>query len=221
MFAKSLISKTITAIGSKATVNEVLKKMQKLELSELPLTKAENLIGLISKSELYKVKDKNMPIAKCSLKPNKIFVKTNQFFLDAIFSVSKFNVSIIPVLDNNEHYAGAITARDLLDFFVKFAGIDEYGAVIILEININDYMLTEISQIVENNDAKILNLYVYNAANSSTLDVVLKLNTHNISSIISTFERYEYKIKYKSAENELLDNFYNERLHEFMNYLNV
>ncbi len=221
MFTKYLISETIPTVDLDETVKEVLEKMQKSNVLELPVVSSSKLIGLISKSDITGCDDVNKTIKQSGLDFNNVFVTTDQIFLDAMSSVAKFKLSVIPVIDNDKLYIGSISTKDLLAFFVKFAGVNEYGGLIVLEMNINDYVLTEIAQIVESNDAKIVNLYVSYTEDSSLINVIIKLNTTELSSVIQTFERYEYNIKYMSNSNELLDNFYNERFHEFINYLNV
>ncbi len=221
MFTKYLISESIPIASVDETAKEILDKMQQNDVSELPVVTSNKLIGLISKSDITSLDDINKPLKKYDLDLNNVFVTTEQIFLDAMSSVAKFKLSIIPVIDNEDLYAGSISTKDLLAFFVNFAGTSERGGLIILEMNINDYVLTEIAQIVESNDAKIVNLYVSYTENSSLINVAIKLNTTEISPVVQTLERYEYNIKYRSVSDELLDNFYNERLHEFINYLNV
>ncbi len=221
MFNKSLISETIPIVSIDEPVTEVLKKMQKYDVSELPIIKSKKLVGLISKSDISGVEDKKQEASKYASDLDNVYVKNEQLFLDAVALVAKFKLSLVPVTDNNDLYLGSILTRDLLAFFAKFAGINEHGGLIVLEMNINDYVLTEIAQIVESNNAKIVNLYVSYTENSSLINVTLKLNTADLSPVIQTLERYEYTVKYRSVGDDILDNFYNERFHEFINYLNV
>jgi len=54
-------------------------------------------------------------------------------------------LSVVPVLDDNKQYKGVITNRKLLYTIAKSAAVQSVGGVIVLEMNNNDYSLTEIS----------------------------------------------------------------------------
>ena len=95
------------------------------------------------------------------------------------------------------------------------------GGIIILELRSNDYSLSEIAQIVEGNDSKILSLYVKSAPTNEFVEITLKLNKTDISAVIQTFERYSYKIKAIYAENKEIDIMLKDRLDSFLNYLNI
>ena len=58
-----------------------------------------------------------------------------------------------------------------------------------------DYSLTEIARIVEGNDGKIISSYVHTHEDSTKIEVTLKINLHDLSAIISAFERHRYTIK--------------------------
>jgi LEA14-like dessication related protein len=55
--------------------------------------------------------------------------------------------------------------------------------------------MAQIGQIVESNDAKILSSTILSNASSTKLDVTLKINQEDLTSIIRTFERYDYVVK--------------------------
>ena len=78
----------------------------------------------------------------------------------------------------------------------------------------SDYSFSEISQIVESNDAKLLGAFVSSIEND-IVQITLKINNSTFSEIIQTFRRYKYNII--SAHEE--DN-YLESLKDRSNYLN-
>jgi len=53
------------------------------------------------------------------------------------------------------------------------------------------------------------------------MDVIIKLNKQNISSIISAFERYGYLIKTSYSTNSYSEDILKERYDALMHYLNV
>jgi hypothetical protein len=95
------------------------------------------------------------------------------------------------------------------------------GAIIVLELNERDYSLSQIAQIIESNDIKVISLYVTSSADSTKLEVTIKLNSNEISSIIRTFERYNIPVKTWTAGADSLDRFNQERLDLLIKYLNI
>ena len=76
------------------------------------------------------------------------------------------------------------------------------------------------AQIVEADNAQILSSYVSSFADSTRLEVTLKINKTELSSIISAFERYNYEVK-AVFNNTQGDDGSADRFNSFMNYLNV
>ncbi|HSN50541.1 MAG TPA: hypothetical protein VLR52_04860, partial [Bacteroidales bacterium] len=79
---------------------------------------------------------------------------------------------------------------------------------------------TEISQIVESNDAKVLSMYISSNPDSTQLEVILKLNRIDISSVMQTFIRYGYTIQAFYPEDEPSEGM-KDRYDALMNYLNI
>jgi hypothetical protein len=105
----------------------------------------------------------------------------------------------------------------------SFATIDPIknaGGIIVLQINLRDFDLVEIAGIIESNDAKIMGLYTYSSEDSMKLEVTLKLNILDISTVLMTFNRYNYLIKASFGQTDL-DNLLRDRYDALMSYLNV
>jgi len=79
----------------------------------------------------------------------------------------------------------------------------------------------KIAEIIESNDAKILSLYISSPDESMKLEVILKVNRTDLTSIIHTFERFNYNIKASFMAEEEMDSLYNSRFESFMKYLNI
>jgi hypothetical protein len=99
--------------------------------------------------------------------------------------------------------------------------MDQPGGLIVLELLERDYSLTQIAQIVEGNNMKVLSLYITSPPDSTRLQVTLKVNSRDLSSVIRTFERYNYEVKSWLTNDDALDNFYSERFDLLMKYLNI
>ncbi|HJM16746.1 MAG TPA: hypothetical protein QF851_04760, partial [Flavobacteriales bacterium] len=138
---------------------------------------------------------------------------------DIIEVLEKNNLSVVPVLDEEKQYQGVITNRKLLYTIAKSAAIQSIGGVIVLKMNNNDYSLTEIANIVESNNTKILSSYVTSTPESTKMELTLKLNTSDIVSIVKDLERFDYLITASYKEDESDVDFL-ERYEQLMRFLN-
>jgi acetoin utilization protein AcuB len=82
-----------------------------------------------------------------------------------------------------------ITTSELIRHLAGISSMDQPGGIIVLELINRDYSLTQIAQIVESNNVKILSMYITSPSESTKLEVTLKVNTGDLVSIIKTFER--------------------------------
>jgi hypothetical protein len=81
--------------------------------------------------------------------------------------------------------------------------------------------MSEISQIVESNNAKILSSYITDTKNKERINVSLKLNIENLNAVKQTFERYNYLVSAHYQPSDIkTDNTLNDRYDSLMRYLN-
>jgi hypothetical protein len=123
------------------------------------------------------------------------------------------------VLDENKFYKGCISINSLTEQFGRFTAIVSPGAIIILELNQNDYVLSQIAQIVESQDMKILSLFVSSESDSTKMELTIKLNKFEIQSLIKALTRYNYMIKATFTNDEKMVDDLLDRYNALMNYL--
>jgi len=80
--------------------------------------------------------------------------------------------------------------------------------------------MSQIAQIVESNNAKILSSYIMSSPDSTKLEVTLKINQIELTRIIRTFERYDYVIKASFQKSEGDDDI-QDRYDALMNFLKL
>lgn len=221
MLAKDLISDTVPALRTSDNGQKALYWMDIFRISHLPIVNNQDFLGLISDKDIY---DHNMaeePIGNHSLSLFSPFVTYDQHLYEVMELASRLNLTVVPVLDHNSHYLGVITLNDLLHYFADFSALKEPGAIIVLDMNIHDYSLAQIAQIVESNDAKVLSVCVSSHTSSTKLEVTLKINRTDLASIIQTFNRYNYIIKGTFMDEDDMNSFYENRYEMFMKYLSI
>lgn len=221
MLAKELISDIIPSLRTSDTGMKALFWMDVFRVSHLPIVNEKVFLGLISDADIYDLNMVEEPIGNHNLSLFSPFVEYDQHIYDVIELVAKLKLSLVPVLDKRKNYMGVITLSDLVQHFANVASLKDPGGVLVLDLNVNDYSLTEIAQIVEGNDAKILSLYITSPQNSTRLELTLKINKADLSPIIQTFNRYNYVIKASFMDEDKLDTLYDKRYEEFIKYLSI
>ncbi len=221
MLAKDLISDIISPLHTSDTAQKALSWMEIYKVSHLPIVNDKKFLGLISESDIYDLNEPELPLGAHKLNLFSPFVYEDDHIFTVISLVANLKLTLIPVLDREDNYVGSISLQDIIKYFSKLISSDNPGAIIVLEVSVHDYQLSQIAQIVESNNAKILTLYIDNNPDSSKMNVIIKVNVTEITSIIRTFERYDYTIKATFSEETELNELYKNRYELFMRLLNL
>jgi CBS domain-containing protein len=219
MQAKTLISSSIKSIHPVEDGNRAMEMMDQFRVHHLAIVKNNFYLGVISDKEIMNWASEDDSIEDHLNNLAAPHVKYNQHLFDIIEVLEKNNLSVVPVLDEKNQYLGVITNRKLMYSIAKSATIQSPGGVIILEMNNNDYSLTEIASIVESNNTKILSSYIISKPKSTNIEVTIKLNKQDVTAIIKDFERRQYNIS-ASYKDEEADDDFSERYESLMRFLN-
>lgn len=221
MVAKDLISEVIPSLKTSDTGQTALNWMEIFRISHLPIVNNQDFLGLISDADIYDINEPDEPVGNHPLTLFKPYVLPETHIFDVIGTASRMNLSVVPVLDEKNHFKGVILVSDIVGYLAKISGLEAPGGIIVIEVLERDYSMAQISQIIESNNARILSSYITSHADSTGLEITLKLNTTSLASIIRTFERYGYEVKTWVTEDDSLDRFYSDRFDMFMKYLDI
>lgn len=220
MTAAELINDIIVPLKTSDTVATAISMMEEFKVSHLPVVNNIGYVALVSEEDIDIVEDTDTPVGNVNLSLPRPMVTDHQHIYDVIRMMSEQKLTLLPVVDADENYLGSINLESLAENFGKMTAIQNPGAIIVLEMSQNDYSLTEIAQIIESNDAKVLSMHITSKIDSTIMEVTLKINKQDISQVMSTFMRYNYTIKASYAEEEDLNDL-KDRFDSLMNYLNV
>jgi acetoin utilization protein AcuB len=220
MIANDLIIKDIPSLKLSDSGEHAIHLMEELKVSHLPIVNKNDYLGLIGENDIHDLNIEEQSFDKIKLSLIRPFVFQNQHFYEVIKLFSSMNITVLPVLDNEQKFVGVIPFVALLKEFSLLAAVRDPGGIIVLEMNEHDYSMTQISQIVEGNDAKILSLYLNNLDDTTKIEVTLKVNKSDISGILQTFYRYNYTVKASFYQSGFKDDM-RDRFDLFMNYLNM
>ena len=219
MQADELISSSLTTIHPDDDGEKTLRLMEDLRVNHLPVVRNSFYLGIISEKEILSWQNTTDLLEDHLDELSSPFVLSNQHLFDIVQEIELNSLSIIPVLDEKQNYLGAITNRKLLYTIAKSTSIQSLGGMIVLQIKANDYYMSEIARIVEDNNAKILSSYITSIPQNQIIELTIKLNKIDIKSIVKDLERYDYNIiaSYKSNEE---DNNFLDRYESLMRFLN-
>lgn len=221
MLAKELISDVVPAVKTTDSGAQVLSWMEHFRISHLPIVNASEFLGLLSDADINSLENLEEAIGNQGLSLFSPFVQANQHLYEVIELASRLKLTAIPVLLNGKEYLGVITAQALVEQFASLIAADQAGALLVFEMTVHDYSLTQMARIVEENNARVLSSQVRNLPDSTLLEVTLKINTTDIASIIRSFERYDYDLRATYLEDGSLEDLYRSRYEEFMRFLNT
>ncbi|WP_026903948.1 CBS domain-containing protein [Pedobacter glucosidilyticus] len=218
MIAAQLISDAIPPIKTSDSIQKVEDRMAEFRLNHLPIVNETQFLGLISDEDIIEIPDYDTTVGNLNLSLINPFVYEDQHIYEVIRLFYEQKLTAVPVLDSSMNYLGLISINTLTTYFAKITSVADPGGIIILEISNRNNSLSHIAQIVESNNAQILSSYIDTVANSTKLEITIKVNKTDISPIIASFLRYDYTIK--ATFNHLQrDNDAKDRFDSLMNYL--
>jgi predicted transcriptional regulator len=221
LLAEKLISDSLTSVSSAETGKKALNAMDVYRVSHIPVVNGTKYLGLVSDKLIYDLNLLDSPIETQLEMLNTSHVHREQHIFEVAILMYKLKLSVLPVLDFDHYYLGAITLYDLARRFAKLFSLEEIGGVIVLEMNVNNYSLAHISQIVESNDVKILSCFLDRKHGTNILDVILKLDQDDLSPLIESFMRYDYNVKAVYLDQCELKDLYKDRFDQFMKFMNI
>ena len=140
-------------------------------------------------------------------------------WLDVLEVFAKNHTNVVPVLDDNNYYLGYYELEDIVKFFHETPFLKEQGGIIVVKKSALDYSMSQITQIVESNNGKLLGLFV-SEADIESVQVTIKIALGSMNDIIQTFRRYNYEIVSEHHEDNYLNNL-KERSEYLDKYLNM
>ncbi|MFN8247068.1 MAG: CBS domain-containing protein [Ferruginibacter sp.] len=220
MLTVDIINQNIPRLQLQDSVGKARQLINDFKVTHLPVISEEKYLGLISEEDLLDAEDDKAPIELLQQNFSPVSVPDDVHFLNAVNKSIQADSNIIPVVNRGGLFVGVITASDLLKTMGNFAGADEIGGLIVLEMERTHFAISEISRIVESNDCTILHLNTTTNPVNGLLTVTIHLNKKEIATVVATFERYDYDVVYffglEHFENEIESNYRN-----LMNYLDI
>ena len=212
------ITNDFKAIDSQDTIEDVKEFFNDLHFSHFPVIEDGIYIGSIAADDIITFEN-DKKIADYRFTLEGFFVRTNTIWLDVLEIFAKNHTDLVPVLDENNTYVGYYEIEDIMRFFHETPFLKEPGGIIIVKKAVLDYSMSQITQIVESNNGKLLGLFI-SEADIESVQVTMKITLGAMNEIIQTFRRYNYEIISEHQEDNYINNL-KERSDYLDKYLNI
>ena len=220
MLAIELNNNLIPRLQLEDSVGKALQLVNDFKVSHLPVVSEAKFLGLISEDDLLDASNHKMYIQLLQDEFLDVSIKENEHFLQAVNLSNLYQTSVVPVVNSEKEFLGSISGQSLLRTLGNFSGAQEIGGIIVLEMERNQFAISEISRIVESNEATVLHLNTTIQPETGLLIVTLNINKRELSMVVAAFERYEYNVVYYFGE-EKFENEIHSNYRHLMNYLDI
>ena len=217
MKVEELLKTDIPTINQHTTGNMALLIMEEYKTSHLIVLSKTDFKGILNQDSILAMEDLTKEINTILNEAKNISLNTTNHICVALKTFSEHKVSIIPIFDNNIYY-GYITIADVIYKIGEPYQLTEIG-ILTIECTMEDYSLSEISRLIEQNKGKVISSFVQINPNSKNIYVDIIINQKNLTRIIKSLKRFKWNVieTYDTSLFENLDN----RFDSFLRFLNT
>ena len=218
MSTQEYIINDITPFNINANILEVQDIFNQLTYSHVPVKKEGVYIGCISENDAHCF-DSTKQLNDYLYSLESFFVREKTNWLDILEAFALNNSNIMPVLAKDNTYVGYYELSDIMSLFNDTPFLNEAGGIIVIEKEQRDYSFSEICQIVESNNAKILGVFI-SKTDGDMVQATIKIGHIGMNAIVQTFRRYNYHVISNHEEDRFLEDL-KDRSNYLDKYLNI
>ena len=219
MQTSDYIAKDVKALSLKSTVKNAQNLFNQLTFTHLPVVENNIYLGVISEADVSNLEDNDRTLDDVRYLFDTFFADVNANWFELLKEFATNETSIIPAINVDKKYVGYFELTDILSVFNHTPFLNEPGAILVVSKPVHDYSFSEIAQIVESNNAKLLGAFV-SQIQDEVAEITIKLNDPDLNNTIQSFRRYEYTILTGIHEDEYLKSL-KERSDYLQKYLNI
>ncbi|WP_020404403.1 CBS domain-containing protein [Gracilimonas tropica] len=221
MLVQEITNKDISPLKLDDTVAAALLRIDLLHTTRIPVVDENNrLVGMASLDRLIEVVDEETPLKNLEL-AEPISVPASQHLFEASRVMLAKELYLLPVVDTKMNFIGMLKKKDVLTALGELFNLSSYGSVISVELEQQDFTLSDIVRIIEMEGAKILGVAVQQPdIDHPSYRVSFKLNLEDSSVVSAGLRRFGYTIT-SEANSEILEGDFSDRADELIRYLDI
>jgi CBS domain-containing protein len=221
MIARDLLNPIVPALSVEDDIARASSLMEDLQVSTLPVLEDDIFRGFIREEVLFDDMYDKATVGAYPLISENCTVYQGQHLYEVLKVTDACEYDMVAVLNQEGDFVGVITADDLMRGFSQSVAVQSGGSILVVTLRQIDYSLAEITRLVEAENVKILGCFIMsNPEDNSLLDLSLKLDKKEVSHIVATLKRFEYKVSQVFQEEKLVS-YEKERLDALMKYLSI
>lgn len=202
----------------KDTSEKILEFFQDTTYSHIAILEDGRFLGLFSEIDANGL----LPDSKIEdfrYELQSFFARRETNWLDVLEVFARNEANLLPILNEKEEVVGYYCLTDIVAEFIDTPFFTDPGSILVVATGIKDYSFSEIAQIVESNNAKLIGGFITDTQND-IVQVTLKITANNYNKVVQTFRRYNYHILFGNSDDEFLEDL-KKRSDYLDKYLNV
>ncbi len=200
------------------SLEKVIALFKDTTFSHVAVVEKDVFLGVLSENDLETYEaDKKIEDYRYNLEH--FSVRKDGNWLDVLETFARNEANILPVVDTNDKVLGYYDLTDIVSFFIEAPFFTEPGGILVVAKGVKDYAFSEVAQIVESNNSKLIGAFITDIHND-VVQITIKVGTENLNEIIQTFRRYNYHILFGNNDDQFLEDL-KQRSDYLDKYLNV
>ncbi len=220
MITEELISQGLPVLAPNSTGSQALELLAQTKLRHLPLVKDSHYLGLVDEEGLGNALKNDLRLEQLDTEWDRPFISSISHPFEAFRMVYEQDLMVLPVLDGDQRYLGAITLRDLLRYATENSGWDVPGGIVVFMVSTVEYSLQRIAMICEEESLTVMGVQLRPHVRGGWVEVTLKLHRNDLDGLIQALERHGYRLMEVYGDlprrEEVMD-----RYQMLMNYINM
>jgi predicted transcriptional regulator len=212
------INKGIKPLNCKDKITDAQDLFLELPYTHFPVIENGVYIGCVSREDAETLEG-GIKIEENRQDLERFYARSSMSWLDVQELFSRNQSNLMPVLDDENNYLGYFEMEEIVRLFNETPFLKEEGGIVVVQKNEGDFSMSQVAQIVESNNAKILGMFISKIENGK-IEVTLKTSLGGLNEIIQTFRRFEYQIISQHQEDSYIENL-KDRSDYLDKYLNI
>ncbi|HEA31292.1 MAG TPA: CBS domain-containing protein [Leeuwenhoekiella sp.] len=209
----------VSPITESSKIGEAQELFSQTTYSHIPVMRDGIYIGCLAENDVH-CHEAEEPLDKQTHLYEGFFVREGSNWLNTLESFGQNETNIMPVLDAQNRYLGYYELKDVMNYFNQTPFLSEEGDILVIEKGIFDYSFSEISQIVESNEGRLLGAFI-SKIDQDMVQISLKVGGEiGLNALLQAFRRYGYQVLSEHQEDSYLIDL-RERSDYLEKYLNI
>lgn len=218
MEIQSHIIDTIPVFKIDDSLKEVIQFFNCTTFSHVAVVEEGHFLGLLSENDLETFEVDKF-IRDYSYNLESFFVQKETSWLDVLEMFARNEANLLPVLGERQDILGYYDLTDIVSLFIATPFFTEPGGILVVSKGVKDYSFSEIAQIVETNNTRLVGGFI-TAIHNDVAEITIKIGSTNLNDVMQTFRRYNYNIVFGTNDDLFMEDL--KKRSDYLNkYLNV